>query len=781
MSNPVDQIENRLKKGQSFKLLAKYDKALELFAEVNKLTSDSNVKNDVLNEMGEIFFDRGDYNEALSLFQKSLEIASHTYYEGRLKSNLNVARVYYEWSQYKLALNILEECLELQKQTNNEKGRIDVTNSMIKVYWRTGNYVLALDLAKQTERMSREQGYQKGEDDSLNAQANIFLRRGDLDKSLILYNKSLAIRKSLKDQINISNTYNSLAIFYRIKGDLYLSFDYANRALEIKKQIADKRGIGISLHELGDIYLARGEFKEALKSYRKSLEIKEEIDDKFGIARTNSNIGEVYYTMGEFDEALIYYTESLKLRDGMNEKRGSANCYQQIGKIYDDRGQKEAIDFFNKSLAIYSEIKDNKGMAELLSDIGTLLHSKGYVKKSIETFKNAMDLYEDIDLEEGLVDALCEYASALIDANKLEQASTQLERAAKLAMKHGSKLEEQLVLTYQAILKKAQKDLGTAKNQLLRIYNESKVSGIAKAHLLSCLNLASIYLEEFKLDFGDTAFNETQRYIEEAERLTKEKMLIPYYINTLLIEAALFSAKLDFNTAMGFLDAAKETAVEKGLDYQEKIINLQINQLDVRKTILEEMYQELVEKENYFKKLGADDASTFLSSSLGQGITQGDLEQIYILAFKQSRLGPDIHAGDAGELPFDDKQDVLTAMPVFFVTAVGQGGRHNEGLYGPLPVPTKHGNYSALIYTKLISDENQTDPRMKGKNFVMICILYPHDFETFLSTKRLRIKEVSDNFTANVTDVKEITIDKLKELKKRVFDIEFDPTTAMNE
>jgi len=773
MNNPINQIEKHLKNGQLFRLSANYDKALELFEEVNRLTDDAKLKVDVLNEIGGVHFDRGDYDEGLSLFQRALELAKHEdYHRGRLKTYLNVARVYYEWSQYQLALNILEECHELQKNNDDQYGIIDITNSMIKVHWRIGNYTLALDLAKQTEQRARELDYQKGLDESLNAQANVYLRRGDLDRSLENYEKSLSIRKLQKDQILISNTYNSLAIYYRIKGDLYKSFEYANHALEMKNLIGDKRGIGISYHELGDIYSARGEFKEALKSYHDSLDIKEEIGDKFGIARTGNRIGDVYYSMGEYEDALIYYFESLKMRESMGEKRGAASCLQQIGRIYDDQGRhEEAIKFFNKALYTYTDIKDNKGMADLLSDIGTFLHSKGMLKKSLDSFERALDYYEDLEIEEGLVDALCENASALIDADKLDKASNQLDRASVLASKHGSKIEEQLVTTYQAVLFKAKKDLGTAKKLLLQAYNESKLTSNRKVRLLSCLNLAGIYLEEFKLDFSDSAFNETQRYVEEAQVLSKGKMLIPSYINTLLIEASLYSSKLDFNTAIGFLETAKETAVRTKLSHQEKLIDLQMNQLDIRKVILSEMYQELAEKEKYFKQLGAEDASGYITTGLKR-VESGDIEQTFLLCFKQSRIGPELLVGE--ELPFDNKLELLTAMPVFFVTAIGQGGRHNEGLYGPLPVPSRNElqHYSSLIYSKLLPDKTQTDKRMKGKNFIIICFLYPQSMETFVSAKRLYIKELHDKSTSEIMDVDEVTLNFLQELKKQIFSTE---------
>ncbi|MFW9992994.1 MAG: hypothetical protein ACFFD4_13205, partial [Candidatus Odinarchaeota archaeon] len=109
-------------------------------------------------------------------------------------------------------------------------------------------------------------------------------------------------------------------------------------------------------------------------------------------------------------------------------------------------------------------------------------------------------------------------------------------------------------------------------------------------------------------------------------------------------------------------------------------------------------------------------------------------------------------------------------------TAVGQGGRHNEGLYGPLPVPARDRSldYSALIYSKLLPDKNQQDPRMKGKNFIMICFLYPQEYEAFLSSRRLYIKEKHDKFIGDITDISEITVEGLKELRMQIFSHEFD-------
>ncbi len=93
--------------------------------------------------------------------------------------------------------------------------------------------------------------------------------------------------------------------------------------------------------------------KEKVEQYRKT---KNELLKDSGILTTLGN--DAYY-LGQMDNALEYYKQALEIDEELKDKRGKATDLNNIGSLYQDWGKPEkALEYYKESLAIFEKLGD---------------------------------------------------------------------------------------------------------------------------------------------------------------------------------------------------------------------------------------------------------------------------------------------------------------------------------------------------------------------------------------------------------------------------------------
>jgi hypothetical protein len=139
-------------------------------------------------------------------------------------------------------------------------------------------------------------------------------------------------------------------------------------------------------------------------------------------------------------------------------------------------------------------------------------------------------------------------------------------------------------------------------------------------------------------------------------------------------------------------------------------------------------------------------------------------DQIFLLATKVASPGPMVIYSD--KLPLDKDPSILSSsLGVFMATAIGQGGAHRTGLYGPLPA-LDLADHETLVYAASIPDKSQTDRRMKGLRYCMVFLIFPVSMRRFF-WNHLGLAQVFEEHL-QVSDISNIEANKCKALKKAV-------------
>jgi tetratricopeptide (TPR) repeat protein/serine phosphatase RsbU (regulator of sigma subunit) len=150
-------------------------------------------------------------------------------------------------------------------------------------------------------------------------------------------------------------------------------------------------------------------------------------------AAAQNNLGLFCQKQGEMPKALEYYTRSLNIFTEIKDKTGSAFALNNLGYMYYNLGDiKKALECQHKSLKLQEEMGDKFGVASAFSFIAPIYETLGETSKAMEYYTKCLKLYEDLNYRLGVALTLNNIGSICQARNQYEKALDYLNRASKI-------------------------------------------------------------------------------------------------------------------------------------------------------------------------------------------------------------------------------------------------------------------------------------------------------------------------------------------------------------
>lgn len=116
--------------------------------------------------------------------------------------------------------------------------------------------------------------------------------------------------------------------------------------------------------------------------------------------------GIAYHFLGNYPRALEYYQKSLTIQVELRNKKGTALVLNNIGNIYFTQDNyPRALEYYEKSLAIREEIGEKQGIAATLNNIGGIYNNQSDYPRSMEYYQKSLAIKEDIGDYQGVANS----------------------------------------------------------------------------------------------------------------------------------------------------------------------------------------------------------------------------------------------------------------------------------------------------------------------------------------------------------------------------------------
>jgi signal transduction histidine kinase len=143
--------------------------------------------------------------------------------------------------------------------------------------------------------------------------------------------------------------------------------------------------------------------KEAIRNYQIAIHIFENSKQTASLARAYNIVGYSYLKVYAEDKAIEYYLKSLSLYSSLNDEDGRAVNFIDIGNLYYDQENYEfARIYFEDALEIFKSLNDSLGIATSYINMGNAAADGGDVEKGLLFYKKSLKISEEKQDDYGL-------------------------------------------------------------------------------------------------------------------------------------------------------------------------------------------------------------------------------------------------------------------------------------------------------------------------------------------------------------------------------------------
>ena len=301
------------------------------------------------NNFGDALFNKGQVDEAITHYQKALQIKPD-----------------YADAHNNLGNALLQKGRVDEAITHYQKA-LQITPDFAEAHYNLGNALL--QKGDVDEAITHYQKALQINPDNAEAHDNFgmaLLKMGRVDEAITHFQKGLQIEP---DHVE---AHNNLGNALLQKGDVDEAITQYQRALQIKPDYMEAH------YNLGMALLQKGKVDEAIAQYQQALQIKPDY------AEAHNNLGSALFAKGNMDEAMIHYQKALQITPD------NAEAHNNLGSALLQKGRvDEAITHYQKALQINS---DN---AKARYNLGNALLQKGRVDEAIAQYQMALQINPD--------------------------------------------------------------------------------------------------------------------------------------------------------------------------------------------------------------------------------------------------------------------------------------------------------------------------------------------------------------------------------------------------
>jgi tetratricopeptide (TPR) repeat protein len=318
--------------GNIYRRLGNYSRAEELLknAESKLQGQDSDLLVDTLDELGEVYADRGDFKTAIPYLEEEVKMQRRLYGE---KNESERAKVYsglhnlgmnlYRAGRFTEVEPLYKEALELSEKILGPESLDIVTQIRNKgwLYYDLGRFDEAEPLADRALASAEkdQQNHPTHVADALDLKAKLLAVQGKFKDAETDLQRSVKLRRDWleEDHVDVSDSLLRLANLYRDTKRFAESEPLYQNALDIRSAHFSSQSAPIAevLHDRALLYIQQEKYSKAEPLLTRALAIREKAfrDDCPFIGRTLWGLADVYAHQNQSDRAKLFYDRAVQI------------------------------------------------------------------------------------------------------------------------------------------------------------------------------------------------------------------------------------------------------------------------------------------------------------------------------------------------------------------------------------------------------------------------------------------------------------------------------------
>ncbi|NJM54962.1 MAG: tetratricopeptide repeat protein [Verrucomicrobiae bacterium] len=361
------------------------------------------------------YFSKGDYTNALPLFERLVErMAVDVGHEHPLQARnfVLLGIIHNARGNPEKALPLLQRALPIMEK--HPEANVDNSDYHIAALMQMGLAHRALiNYAEATSAFQRCLEVQEktfGADStnclgSLKALADLYSEQADYPTALLFYRRCMeATQKALGlEHPNVAALQNNVAQAFKEKGDYARALPMYKSALAIyaKAYGSDHPDVATVLNNIAEIQALRTEYEEALVTCEAGLAIRQKVlgNEHRDVVTSLGTLAMIHEALGRKDEALRLWLRCLEIEEKLSLSGKSdtqlATVLSALASFYREQGDYEqALRLVQRSLAMHEKIfgGEHPNVASGLEELGSIYIAEGKRKEAHSLLVRSLEI-----------------------------------------------------------------------------------------------------------------------------------------------------------------------------------------------------------------------------------------------------------------------------------------------------------------------------------------------------------------------------------------------------
>jgi len=361
LNNPLLTIDNIISIAKAYNRLTNLSKSLEMVEKGEQFLSTNEIIPEEESEKRRaillslkgriIFYKSSDVARSLEYYEKSLEITERIGYKNILPNVLNgIGNYYFQIDNYKKALEYFQKALIKAKEINDKLEIIDSLSYIGYITGEMGDKETSLEYLGIAKKKIDKVGNKRDLAHNYGEFSLFYYIHGDVEKALHYRQKSLALMKEINDKYWIIICQISLIDILIARKELDLVKKQLKECSTNIENLKDQHQKAMMYNLVAQRWDEIGELKRALECYDKSCNLYHKLEEKILYDGIFNNRTRVLVAMGDLDQALEVFQNTLNNKNLMKVKRFQARTLLDIGNIYHIRAEfQTAEDYYERA------------------------------------------------------------------------------------------------------------------------------------------------------------------------------------------------------------------------------------------------------------------------------------------------------------------------------------------------------------------------------------------------------------------------------------------------
>ncbi|MEV1118042.1 tetratricopeptide repeat protein [Actinosynnema sp. NPDC049800] len=365
-------------------------------------TKDSHAQATALNDLGYVYWRRGDLDAAVDAHTEALELfVRGDNFAGQATAFNNLGRVHLLRGDLDAAVEAQTQARDLFSRSDDLEGQATVLNNLGWVHLRRGDLDSAVDAQTHALELFVLSDNLAGQGNALNSLGRVYLLRGDVDAAVDAQMRALELSTRSGDLLGQGAALNNLGRAYLRRGDVDAAVDAQMRALELSTRSGDLLGQGAALNDLGRAYLRRGDVDAAVDVHMRALELSTRSEYLLGQANAHLGMGVAHRRQHDPVTAVTHLVQALHLFDRAEDSDGQAETHNALGSLALDHPEAgDAHYHYTTALALARSCGSRLHQANALVGQAEYLHRSGNTREAVFLVHQALTIHRSIKAPE---------------------------------------------------------------------------------------------------------------------------------------------------------------------------------------------------------------------------------------------------------------------------------------------------------------------------------------------------------------------------------------------